>query len=91
VTRDVLPYSLVKGDRAMTVGLNVVGLKRLGWSDNKIATLTNSMVKYFQTGHEPAIDNSEEVKKIVDFIKTTKRGICNMKALPKVTTDGSKI
>ncbi|MGL6030390.1 MAG: acyl-ACP--UDP-N-acetylglucosamine O-acyltransferase, partial [Legionella sp.] len=36
VTNDVTPYGMVFGNRAVLCGLNVVGLKRHGFSKNEI-------------------------------------------------------
>ena len=32
VTRDVLPYTIAQGDRAEHAGINIVGLRRAGWT-----------------------------------------------------------
>jgi acyl-[acyl carrier protein]--UDP-N-acetylglucosamine O-acyltransferase len=74
---------MVKGERALTVGLNAVGLQRLGWSDEKIASLLDTMVEYFRTGKMSTTNNSEEAKKMVDFFKASKRGVARMKEMPK--------
>ncbi|KAK4230326.1 trimeric LpxA-like protein [Podospora fimiseda] len=34
-SRDVLPFSMVKGYRGRTVGVNVVGLRRRGWGEEE--------------------------------------------------------
>jgi len=39
VARDVLPYSTVQGDRATHIGLNLVGLKRSGWTRDSIRVM----------------------------------------------------
>jgi UDP-N-acetylglucosamine acyltransferase len=39
VENDVIPYGLVMGDRARLSGLNVIGLKRRGFSRDDIHTL----------------------------------------------------
>ncbi|KAH8809320.1 trimeric LpxA-like protein [Xylogone sp. PMI_703] len=80
VTRDVLPFSMVNGNRARTVGLNIVGLQRLGWEKERIISLQAAIsiaFKNFDRALEllRSEDTSEDVKRIIQFIKCTKRGI----------------
>lgn len=48
VEADVIPYGLVVGERANLRGLNIVGLKRLGFSNNHIREIQNLFNKVFQ-------------------------------------------
>lgn len=74
VTHDVLPYSIVTGNRAKTTGVNIVGLRRLGWQEARIASLRASMLAYFQQGDIRSADEHGDV--LTSFLKEAKRGIC---------------
>lgn len=85
VDRDVIPFSLVKGERAFLVGLNLVGLNRQGFDKKTIFDLKNSYQMIFapEGTMQEKIENvsnyyKEEalVQEIVSFIKGKKRGIC---------------
>ena len=49
VSRDVLPYATVQGDRAMHIGLNLVGLKRSGWERADIRVLRDTFKEIQET------------------------------------------
>jgi UDP-N-acetylglucosamine acyltransferase len=86
ITMDVIPYVTVSGNRAKLFGLNLVGLKRRGFSEEAIqglrrayralfqskgGTLANQL-KEFRETEDCAIP---EVKKFVDFIAESERGV----------------
>lgn len=48
VEADVIPYGLVKGDRAYLAGLNLVGLQRRGFAREEIHALRNAFKKLFE-------------------------------------------
>lgn len=86
---DILPYSLVAGkgagNRAKLFGLNIVGLKRRGFSKETIEIIKKAYYILFQSKLllKNAIEKvrSElgqypEIEKLLNFIETTKRGIC---------------
>ncbi len=84
VTMDIPPYVSAAGNRAQLYGLNLVGLKRKGFSDQAISTLKKAYKIMFRSGltQEEAIQkitrefpDSREVAHLVDFIQTSKRGI----------------
>ena len=84
VSQDIPPYVSAAGNRAQLYGLNLVGLKRKGFSDAVIATLKKAYKIIFRSGltQEEAMSktiadfpDSDEVKMLVDFIRTSKRGI----------------
>ena len=84
VTLDIPPYVSAAGNRAQLYGLNLVGLKRKGFSDQAIATLKKAYKIIFRSGltQEAAIQKtldefsgSQEVNVLIDFIRTSKRGI----------------
>ena len=83
VEKDVIPYGSVLGNRAVLKGLNIVGLKRRGFSRDQIHTLRRAYRLLFAeegTLQERVADVAEEfggnelVMDIVDFIRAdTKR------------------
>ncbi|WP_052570220.1 acyl-ACP--UDP-N-acetylglucosamine O-acyltransferase [Endomicrobium proavitum] len=82
VTMDIIPYALCAGYRAQLNGLNLVGMKRRKMTADEIndvkdayktlfaskLLLNDALAKLSQSG-------SVYVKEIVEFIKTSKRGI----------------
>ncbi len=84
VSLDIPPYVSAAGNRAKLYGLNLVGLKRKGFSDDVIATLKKSYKLLFRSGltQDEAINRartefsgSAEVAMLVDFIRSSKRGV----------------
>jgi UDP-N-acetylglucosamine acyltransferase len=84
VTLDIPPYVSAAGNRAQLYGLNLVGLKRKGFSEHSIMTLKKAYKIIFRSGltQDEAIARtleefaeSREVNHLVDFIRTSKRGI----------------
>lgn len=84
VSQDIPPYVSAAGNRAQLYGLNLVGLKRKGFSDQTIATLKKAYKIIFRSGltQDEAIQkardefpDSAEVTKLVEFIRTSKRGV----------------
>ena len=84
ITQDALPWVLTVGNRAKSYGLNVVGLKRLGFSKEKISALKRCYMQLFRSGQrlEEALDkveadlgHIEEVRYFVEFVRTSKRGV----------------
>ncbi|HLU39411.1 MAG TPA: acyl-ACP--UDP-N-acetylglucosamine O-acyltransferase [Planctomycetota bacterium] len=85
VSRDAPPFALVQGDRARLVGVNVIGLKRQGWSAEDMAVVKRTFRQLFwrtatlqerteavreQFGGHPA------VREILAFVAESRRGIC---------------
>ncbi|HEY6010405.1 MAG TPA: acyl-[acyl-carrier-protein]--UDP-N-acetylglucosamine O-acyltransferase, partial [Nitrospirota bacterium] len=84
VSLDIPPYVSAAGNRAQLYGLNLIGLKRKGFSDQTIATLKKAYKIIFRSGltQEEALQKTQdefpasaEVAKLVEFIRTSKRGI----------------
>lgn len=84
VEQDVIPYSLVVGDRAKLAGLNLVGLERRGFDKDEIKALRNAYKDVFE-GDEGTfasrLDGVNEdgslVKDMVEFAKVkSKVGLC---------------
>ena len=94
VEKDVIPYGMVLGERALLNGLNLIGLKRRGFSSKAIHQLRDVYQILFvneKTSTGPILerveplkgqfDDSVEVMNLIDFIqKDSKRHLC----LPKI-------
>ncbi len=84
VVKDIPPYVMAAGDRATLHGLNKVGLKRHGFSNNTLSQLKKAYRIIFRIGltvNESVdrvlaeVDNITEVLALANFIKSTERGI----------------
>ena len=84
VSLDVPPYMIAQGPN-MVKALNVIGLKRNGISKEAIATLQRAYKILYRSYHtipealkelEKLEDHSGHVKHLIDFIRSSKRGIC---------------
>ncbi len=85
VNQDIAPFLMAEGNKAVTHGLNVVGLKRRGFSDEQIEVLKDVYKIIFRSklilknaieqvkGKYP---DDENVKHMVEFILQSERGIC---------------
>jgi UDP-N-acetylglucosamine acyltransferase len=86
VTKDVIPYGSVWGNHAHLEGLNLVGLKRRGFSREQISNLRNAyrILFAFEGTFQERLEDvaatfggSAEVMEIVDFIRADgNRPIC---------------
>lgn len=87
VERDVLPFALVMGNRAKVTGLNMVGLKRSGFSELDINTLKKVYGVLFDGSArnicsaikkvEKDFLNNKHVAYLLDFLNSeTARGLC---------------
>jgi len=84
LSKDVLPFSRVAGQRARWIGVNGVGLRRRGFAPEKIAELRRVFRVLFQSKLRlaMAIDRvarehagSPEVHRLLHFLATSRRGI----------------
>ena len=82
--QDVPPYTLVAGNRAITHGINVRGLRRRGFTSEDIAELKRAYKIIYRSGHtmskaleelESMTWQSEHISFLADFIKASKRGV----------------
>ncbi|WP_457678870.1 acyl-ACP--UDP-N-acetylglucosamine O-acyltransferase [Thermovibrio sp.] len=85
VHRDVPPFTVAQGNRAKLVGINIVGLKRRGFSREVIKALSTAFEMAFKTDEplqvalkrvEEEFKDFPEVLSFVKFIRESKRGIC---------------
>jgi UDP-N-acetylglucosamine acyltransferase len=83
ITQDVLPYIIVVGDSAKPCGLNVVGLKRSGFSATTISDLKRAYHIIFLRGLKlkeikeelgTMAENSPEVNMFLEILNHSKRG-----------------
>jgi UDP-N-acetylglucosamine acyltransferase len=83
ISQDILPFCQAQGNRARLVGLNLVGMKRRGFSKETMEEIKSAYRILFLSGilMEEALDQIDatsscpEVKEMVDFIHASKRGI----------------
>ncbi len=83
VTKDALPFAKTVGNRARIYGINTIGLKRRGFSPETIAELRRAHRVLLHSATTRAVAQIErdpglqspEVRYVVDFIKSSKRGV----------------
>lgn len=84
VVKDVPPYVIVAGDRAVLHGLNRVGLKRHGFSEKSLSALKKTyriLFRYGLTLNEAIarvhaeVEMVPEVENFIAFIKASSRGV----------------
>jgi UDP-N-acetylglucosamine acyltransferase len=84
VNQDIPPYTIAQGDRAKTVGLNLIGLKRHRFSDQSIGAIKKAYRLIFRSGlrlEEALLKVGEEIQAtaeldhFIDFIRNSQRGI----------------
>lgn len=84
ITQDVVPYTIVQGDRAKTVGLNLVGLKRRGFAADVLQGIKQAYRLVFRSGLpleealgriESELETTAELALFVDFIRKSERGL----------------
>ncbi len=83
-SRDVPPYSVVDWQHRVR-GVNSVGLKRAGFDDQRIREIKEAFRILFRKGRNLALaiqeieakgNNSADVLALLEFIKSSKRGVC---------------
>ena len=84
VNQDVVPYTLAEGNKARAAYINIVGLKRRGFTEEEILILRDSYKIIFKKKLklEEALQQLEEkygtdknVVRMIEFIRKSKRGI----------------
>jgi UDP-N-acetylglucosamine acyltransferase len=85
VVQDVVPYAMVHGDHAAINGLNVVGLRRAGYTGaimesikamNRILFKSNLTLEQAIQEIKTTVPDSEQKTAFVNFIAAGKRGLC---------------
>jgi UDP-N-acetylglucosamine acyltransferase len=81
IVQDVLPFFITDGNPARVRGINSVGLRRAGFSDEARRALKNAYTRLFRSGlsleealRELGLDADDNVRHLVDFIRGSKRG-----------------
>lgn len=84
VFQDILPFTLAEGVKANSAFINMVGLRRRGFSEDEIRNLKEAYKIIFKRGNklEEAIRQMQEkfpddknIKHMIQFIRESKRGI----------------
>lgn len=83
VNQDVPPYMLAVGSPLRVYGVNIVGLRRRGFSNDQIRTLIEAYKILYLRGGPLAecleaimqLGTSEELRHLVSFIQASRRGI----------------
>lgn len=85
IGQDIPPYTMASGARAKLYGLNAIGLKRNGFSDETVNTLKKAYKILFREKRTLSdalktikndFPDSKEIRHLVEFIEKNKRGIC---------------
>jgi UDP-N-acetylglucosamine acyltransferase len=83
INQDVLPFSMVEGNPAYLVGINLVGLRRRGFSEERIRIISQA----FKFIRDPKLNlkdalneikklpQNEDIKMLIEFIESSKRGV----------------
>lgn len=83
-SRDVPPYAIIDWQHTVR-GVNVVGLRRAGFDENRIRDIRQAFRTLFRGGRNLALAVKEveesgransDLLALLDFIKTSKRGVC---------------
>ena len=84
VNQDICPFVLAEGNKAVVRGLNSIGLRRRGFTDEDVSNLKKAYKILFRQ-NAPLKEAIEELEKtfsedknvmyLVDFIKNSSRGI----------------
>ena len=84
ITQDVPPYVIIAGKPAKYSGLNVIGLRRRGFSNDDIETLKEAYNYLYDISLNTSqakvkidaeLGNNRHVKNVLDFIEASERGI----------------
>lgn len=85
--QDIPPFCIAHGDRAQLVGINVVGLKRAGWTREEIRAVREAFKRLFlsEGTRAGALERVEKelapasplVSELVTFIRESERGVAS--------------
>jgi UDP-N-acetylglucosamine acyltransferase len=84
IVKDVPPYVIASGDRAKLHGLNSVGLKRHGFSEETLSALKKAYRVIFRIGltmneaierTKAEVEQTAEVVNLLEFLTSSQRGI----------------
>ena len=83
--KDIPPYTIAQGNHAKLFGLNLIGLKRRGFSEKTIKGISDAYRIIFRSKllledalkkAEAEVEDLPEVRKFIKFIKDSERGVC---------------
>jgi UDP-N-acetylglucosamine acyltransferase len=83
-SRDVPPYSIIDWQHTVR-GVNVIGLKRAGFDERRIRKIREAFQVLFRKGRNLSLAikeiekrgrANEDVSALLDFIRSSKRGVC---------------
>jgi UDP-N-acetylglucosamine acyltransferase len=89
VTHDIPPFMMVKGTKGIPIALNMVGLRRRGFSSETMSGLKKAYKLMYRQGLPlkelevqlaALVKNTPEVQMIIDLMKESKRGIVRKQA-----------
>jgi UDP-N-acetylglucosamine acyltransferase len=84
VPKDVPPYILASGEPMTYTGLNIVGLKRRGFTDAQLEPLKKTYKLFYRSGLNTTqalerikqeVEMTKEVKDVIEFIEKSERGV----------------
>ncbi len=84
VSLDIIPYAKASGDRAKLFGTNTIGLKRGGFTPEQIKNIGTAYKTILKKGLllkdaiaalEQEFAGQPEIMRIIDFLKSSRRGI----------------
>ncbi|GAB4181139.1 MAG: acyl-ACP--UDP-N-acetylglucosamine O-acyltransferase [Geothermobacteraceae bacterium] len=84
VGQDVVPYAMAQGDRAKIAGINLIGLKRRGFSEQALKNIKTAYKVVFRSNLrleealaqlEADLGDQEEIRHFIEFIKGSERGL----------------
>lgn len=84
INQDICPFVMAEGNKAVIRGLNSVGLRRKGFSEEERSNLKKAYRIVFRNGNplkqalielESEFCNDKNIKYLIDFIKASVRGI----------------
>lgn len=93
---DIPPFSLCDGIPARIFGVNVVGLKRAGYTVQQVRTLKQAMRLLLASGQlmkdallqaESQFKDSKDVRHLIQFIRDSKRGVLQFDSSSAKDTD----
>ncbi|MBL0333227.1 MAG: acyl-ACP--UDP-N-acetylglucosamine O-acyltransferase [Chlorobiota bacterium] len=84
VMKDVPPYCIAGSEPLGFSGINIVGLRRRGFSDESIELISEAYRTIYRSGLnisdgvnkvEKAFQQTDEIKEIINFIRNSQRGV----------------
>ena len=85
IVKDVPPYVMAAGNHARLYGLNLIGLKRRGFTEETVNALKKAYRIVFRSSLllsvamekvRSEVEDLPEVRHFIEFIRTSERGVC---------------